>query len=241
MNTKAKSEQRTVIRENEDQAKAFILEMEVNYIQAVIEVFDSLKELGIKSPSKSLLFDTIAGKIEPLQTAYDEITRSDIEGFKSQAAKDQMASIFADKLSGIRQQVKEMFSGDFGNQYAGGWNFPSFNDLIRNREKWGFFPMSDPKLYEFVEIIEDVPVIPEEAKVRIMDIFRDYALPGEQIIVEKQVKAAAALKELTGALTEAGIHFDLEIFPQSFMKRFFDILKDDDGNIEIAARIDGIR
>lgn len=242
MTVKAKTnQQKTLIKENENQASNFTTELEATYLQAVILVFDSIKELGIENPSKSLLFDTIQGNFGQLEAVYEEITRADIEGFKSPAARQQMADIFTEKLNEVKAQVKELFSGVVGNQYAGGGTFVSFDDLTRNFHKYGTIPMNDTRIAEMVDIVDGVPVIADESKEVIREAFRDYATPEEAKISEAQIKAAEALEQFAGTLTDAGIKIDFD-FAQAFFIRYFNYQRNDEtGRYEISARIQGVR
>jgi hypothetical protein len=242
---KAKTTQKLALNENADKSAAFLADLQNHYLPAVSAIFNSIKELGIVNPSRSLLFSTIQGDFGPLEQAYDEVTRSDVESFKSQAAKDQMLSIFQGKLDSIRDQVNVLFSDMIGTvttTYETGTTFDSFEALATSQGKFGKISMTSQSLVKFVALNDaGVLVIPDEAKESIIDAFIEYADATKQMIYDLQQKAAKALGEFAGALSDAGIKHDLEIVPQVFMRRFFNLDRSEDGTYAITERVEGIR
>lgn len=227
-----------VLRENKAQSEAFISEMEVKYLPAIEAVYGVLEELGI-NPTKELISDAISGNCDSIEAAYRPIIEADKNKFSGPKARLAMETMMKDNIRALQSDVSEWFSGTVGNQYAGGPERQTFQNLATLRDRWGHVPMTDTTLLQFVDIdSQGVPIISEESRAQISRLFMEFATAAQQLIYEAQVKAARALEDLTGALIESGIPFDLELVPHLFIRRFFTV-KNTDNEYEITPRLEG--
>lgn len=241
-----KSKGAILLNANEEIALEFIDQLEKTYLPAVSAVSSGLKQLGIDTPSKSLIFGTIHANYEQLDATFHELTNADVMGLKSAVAREEMQSSLLKSLERFKDDVVKCFSGQVGNtkeQYANVGVFDSVDELFNSIHKIGSVPMSDPGLDQFIEVDEaGCPFVPDQAKQSIIESFKHFLDdPKELKIYAAQEKAAQALEDLIEALSENGIDIDLNFGPQLFFWRYFESKNDEAGKCVVSARIQGIR
>ena len=241
----AKEKQAVIIRDNRQEATGFISGMENTYLVAIEQVTNSLKEMGI-NPEKNMISEAVShDNFNLIEVAYKEVYEADLNTFKTKAGREQILDVFKSQVENLKRDVKEMFSGRVGN-FDAGTRHSNFDELVSHwMDKVGTIPMSSFSLNQFWELNpEGVPFIPEQSRQAILDAFTEYASPEEIKISEAQNKAASALNEFFGVLSETGQlnNFDpkVMVFLYAWFNRYF-TLEETKSGFKITANTKGLR
>ncbi len=205
-----------LISENSENANAFISELESVYLSSVRAVYAKIQALGVEIPSKKFLFDVIRGDLNALQAKYDELTKPDIEAFKSPAAQAQMKKTLEARLGDIRTAVEQLFFS---------------TKEINNRR------LNDNYFEQFIDLDESgKPHLSDESRASIIESFKAYIDdPKEEKMYLAQHALAKALNDFVAALHSGGISSVIEVFPHLFLRKYFKMTEKEDGCLEITA------
>jgi len=205
-----------LISENSEKANAFISELENVYLTSVSAVYAKIQALGLEIPSKKFLFDVIQGDLKTLSEKYEELTKSDVETFKSPAAKAQMQATFEENLGDVRRTVEELFF--------------STKEINKHR-------LNDKCFEQFINIDKSgKPYISDESRALIIENFKEYIDdPKEEKMYHSQQAVAKSLNDFVEALRNGGIDSGIDAFPLFFLRKYFKIVKKDNGQLEITA------
>lgn len=205
-----------LISENSEKANTFISELESVYLSSVSVVYAKIQALGVEMPSKKFLFDVIRGDLKTLRAKYEELTKSDIAAFKSPAAQAQMSKTFDERLDDIRRTVETFFFS---------------SKEIYNRQ------LNDKYFEQFIDLDESgKPYISDESKVSIIESFKEYIDdPKEEKMYHAQQAVAKNLNDFVEALRNGGIDSGIDAFPILFLRKYFKIVKEDNGKLKVTA------
>ena len=205
-----------LISENSEKANAFISELENIYLASVSTVYIKIQALGVEIPSKKFLFDVIRGDLNALQAKYDELTKPDIEAFKSPAAQAQTKKAFDERMDEIRKTVEALFFS---------------TKEINNRR------LNDNYFEQFIDLDESgKPHLSDESRASIIESFKAYIDdPKEEKMYLAQHALAKALNDFVAALHSGGISSVIEVFPHLFLRKYFKMTEKEDGCLEITA------
>lgn len=207
-----------LISENSEQANAFISELENVYLTPISAVYAKIQALGLEIPSKKFLFDVIRGDLKALCTKYGELTKPDVETFKSSAAQAQMNKTFEEKLDDIRKTAEVLFFS---------------TKTINNRR------LNDKYFEQFINVDESgKPYISDESRASIIESFKEYIDdPKEEKIYLAQQAAAKAMADFVEALRSDGINSGIDTYVHLFFRKFFRITEKANGSLEITAEM----
>ena len=209
-----------LISENSEKANAFISELESVYLASVSTVSIMIQSLGVDVPSKKFLFDVIRGDLKALQAKYEELFKKDIEEFKSTFLHAQMRQTFNEtmdaRLREIRKKVENLFFSA---------------EEINNRR------LSDSYFEQFVDIDESgMPYLSDESRASIIESFKEYIDdPKEEKMYHAQQAVAKNLNDFVEALRNGGIDSGIDAFPILFLRKYFKIVKEDNGKLKVTA------
>lgn len=230
-----KNKEKILVKENAAQSSAFIEDFENKYISAINGVFDGIVELGIESPTRSMVLDAIKGNFDEIRSAYNEFTRGDLESVKTRAAKENLKELFARELQNFINKVNNLFSRTIGNTDSP--EFPDFDTQSRNagslaelaESTWGHIPARSEDLIGFVDFDKTGRAFLSDVnKDKIRDLFSEFIDdPNEILILKTQKEVAGSLQTLINACEDFGIKTRADVNTVAFMRFFFDVSIED--------------
>lgn len=205
-----------LISENSEMASAFISELESVYLASISAVYIKIQALGVEIPSKKFLFDVIRGDLKALQAKYEELLHQDIEDFKNTFLHAQMKKTFDERLGDIHRTVQSLFFS---------------SKEINNRR------LDDKYFEQFIDLDESgKPYISNESKASIIESFKEYIDdPKEEKMYHAQQAVAKNLNDFVEALRNGGIDSGIDAFPILFLRKYFKIVKEDNGKLKVTA------
>lgn len=205
-----------LISENSEMASAFISELESVYLASVSTVYVKIQALGVEIPSKKFFFDVIRGDLKALQAKYEELLHQDIEDFKNTFLHAQMKKTFDERLGDIHRTVQSLFFS---------------SKEINNRR------LDDKYFEQFIDLDESgKPYISDESKASIIESFKEYIDdPKEEKMYHAQQAVAKNLNDFVEALRNGGIDSGIDAFPILFLRKYFKIVKEDNGKLKVTA------
>lgn len=205
-----------LISENSEMASAFISELESVYLASISAVYIKIQALGVEIPSKKFLFDVIRGDLKALQAKYEELLHQDIEDFKNTFLHAQMKKTIDERLGDIHRTVQSLFFS---------------SKEINNRR------LDDKYFEQFIDLDESgKPYISDESKASIIESFKEYIDdPKEEKMYHAQQAVAKNLNDFVEALRNGGIDSGIDAFPILFLRKYFKIVKEDNGKLKVTA------
>lgn len=171
-----------LVSEHENEAAAFIHEVENDYLSLVRSVISEIKRLGL-NPTESITRAVLMDGPEILSGKYYAYAERDISRGASPAAKAQMKHLHSETFTGFLQRVNPLLETTIGGKPV---RNPMFQDLIT-----------------FDKALR--PLLPEAGKEKIREQFREYVSDPKVLKLRNAcAEAAAGLQTYWQALIKAG-------------------------------------
>lgn len=229
-----------VIRENAEQATAFIAEMKDKYLSAVTSFCIALDSMKVK-PTKGIFEAAIQGNFQYIDKAYKKASEQDLKMFATSEARSVVQAKFTQRMNTFKTSVQQWFSGYVGNDYSNSSHISSsFEQLLKKPNKQGSVPMNSITLVQFVTINSTgTPTITQEKEEAIRDAFRDYADSQETAIIQAQKESAKALNKFFTALWDSGMR-PSAYYSAPVLARYFRFEDAKDGGVVVKALTENV-
>jgi len=171
-----------LISEHQNEALAFIREIESNYIPLVQSVRAAIQSLGL-TPTEAMIRAVLTDGPKILEGKYNAYAERDITPGSTQAVKAQMRSLHAHIFSEFMRDYEPLLERTIAGKAV---RNPLFQDLIAFDENL-------------------TPYLPEEGKAKIMEQFKEYVSDPKVLKLRNAAaEAATGLQSFWQALVKAG-------------------------------------
>jgi len=171
-----------LISEHQNEALAFIREIESDYLPIVQSVRAAIQSLGL-TPTEAMIRAVLTDGPKILQGKYSSYAERDITPGSTQAVKAQMRSLHAHVFSDFVRDYEPLLERTIAGKAV---RNPMFQDLI-----------------SFDETL--TPSLPEEGRAKIMEQFKEYVSDPKVLKLRNACAAAATgLQDFWQALVKSG-------------------------------------
>lgn len=225
------------IRENRNEAEIFIAEYKKQYVGACEAVCRKLKVMGINEfPLSAVESAVVSGNYDPIYELFKPIIEAEKEKHESDILKADIEAKMQNQCSSLIASIPRLFQGVIKTHEFISHGINSVDEIKHFRERNVSIPMTNPSLFQFISLNEvQEPVLTDEAKRRILDLFADISNPNQDAIIEAQIQAAKFLTDLSDALIANGTRHDFEVV-LSTARKFFKVTMDDAGRFTVSPR-----
>ncbi|MFZ2285831.1 MAG: hypothetical protein WAV93_02490 [Bacteroidales bacterium] len=171
-----------LVSEHENEAVAFIQEIESDYLTLVRSIISEIKNLGL-TPTETIVRAVLIEGPEILRGKYGQYAERDISPGSTDAAKAQMRNLHHEVFAGFLQKLNPFFETTIGGKPV---KNPMFQDLIT-----------------FDKALR--PLLPEAGKEKIREQFREYISDPRVLKIRNAcAEAATGLQTFWQAMVKAG-------------------------------------
>jgi hypothetical protein len=215
------------IRENRQEAKEFIRELDEKYLGALKAVCHRLKFMGIDNFPLSAVTDCISGNFDQVSALYSPIIEAEKSKAESDVVKNSIEATMSQRFNELRDLVSRAFSGVIRNDEYQQHQVQNLDEIKPIRSRNISIPMTSPSLFQLIELNDQMePVLSDEAKQKVFDVFADISSPAQEAIIEAQTQAAKYLTEMSDALIANGQRHDMEVI-MNLARKFFTVKMDE--------------
>lgn len=171
-----------LVSEHQDEAQAFIQEVENDYLSLVTSVIAEIKSLGL-TPTETIVRAVLIDGPEILRGKYNAYAERDISRGSTPAAKAQMQHLHSETFTGFLQKLNPLLETNIGGKPV---KNPMFQDLI-----------------VFDETL--TPSLPKEGREKIMEMFKEYVSDPKLLKLRTaSMEAAAGMQSFWQAMIKSG-------------------------------------
>ena len=171
-----------LVSEHENEAVAFIQEIESDYLSLVRSVISEIRSLGL-TPTEIIVRAILIDGPEILRGKYNAYAERDISRGSTPAAKAQMRNLHHEAFAGFLQRVTPLFESTIGGKSV---RNPMFQDLIT-----------------FDKALR--PLLPDAGKEKIREQFKEYVSDPRVLKLRNAcAEAATGLQNFWQAMIKSG-------------------------------------